>query len=91
MTLGPVRSDAGAFGRRAVTERAKGIHGAPRHRRGRRLRDAPHQSRVDNRKLIDLAVAVVDRLLPKRPIDPDERSWRAPTAPEPLGSGSSSS
>jgi hypothetical protein len=76
VTLGPVRSDAGAFGRRALTERAKGIHGAPRHRVGRRLRDAPHQSRVGNRKLIDLAVAVVDghRLLPKRPIDPDERS-----------------
>jgi AmiR/NasT family two-component response regulator len=60
----------GAFGRRAITERAKGIlmerHSIDEHAAFEMLRD---RSRADNRKLIDLATAVVDghRLLPKRP------------------------
>jgi AmiR/NasT family two-component response regulator len=60
----------GAFGRRALTERAKGIlmerHGIDERGAFEMLRE---RSRVDNRKLIDLAVAVVDghRLLPKQP------------------------
>ena len=60
----------GAFGRRALIERAKGIL-MERHAIGETeafelLRE---QSRVANRKLIDLATAVVDghRLLPKQP------------------------
>jgi AmiR/NasT family two-component response regulator len=58
----------GAFGRRALTERAKGIlmerHGIDEASAFEMLRE---QSRVDNRKLIDLATAVVDgyRLLPR--------------------------
>jgi response regulator NasT len=63
----------GAFGRRALTERAKGIL-MERHAIGEAdafemLRE---QSRTDNRKLVDLAAAVVDgyRLLPKRPHEP---------------------
>jgi AmiR/NasT family two-component response regulator len=57
----------GAFGRRALTERAKGIlmerHGIDEGAAFAMLRD---HSRSDNRKLIDLATAVVDghRLLP---------------------------
>ncbi len=60
----------GAFGRRAVTERAKGIlmerHSIDEHAAFEMLRQ---RSRADNRKLIDLATAVVDghRLLPKQP------------------------
>jgi AmiR/NasT family two-component response regulator len=60
----------GAFGRRALTERAKGIlmerHGIDESGAFEMLRE---RSRVDNRKLIDLATAVVDghRLLPKQP------------------------
>ena len=60
----------GAFGRRALIERAKGIlmerHGIDEGSAFELLRD---QSRVDNRKLIDLATAVVDghRLLPRGP------------------------
>jgi response regulator NasT len=60
----------GAFGRRALIERAKGIlmerHGIGEMEAFAMLRD---QSRIDNRKLIDLATAVVDghRLLPKAP------------------------
>jgi AmiR/NasT family two-component response regulator len=60
----------GAFGRRALTERAKGIlmerHGIDDRAAFEMLRE---RSRVDNRKLIDLAAAVVDghRLLPKQP------------------------
>jgi AmiR/NasT family two-component response regulator len=63
----------GAFGRRALTERAKGIlmerHGIDENSAFEMLRD---QSRVDNRKLIDLATAVVDghRLLPREPQAP---------------------
>src|SRR6185312_2349345 len=60
----------GAFGRRALIERAKGIlmerHAIDETRAFDMLR---HRSRIDNRKLIDLAAAVVDghRLLPKNP------------------------
>ncbi len=60
----------GAFGRRALIERAKGIL-MERHSIGEQyayemLRE---DSRVNNRKLVDLATAVVDghRLLPKQP------------------------
>lgn len=58
----------GAFGRRALIERAKGIlmerHGIDETAAFGMLRE---HSRVDNRKLIDLATAVVDghRLLPR--------------------------
>jgi AmiR/NasT family two-component response regulator len=60
----------GAFGRRALIERAKGIlmerHSIEENAAFEMLRD---QSRNDNRKLIDLASAVVDghRLLPRQP------------------------
>ena len=60
----------GAFGRRAVIERAKGIlmerHGVDDASAFEMLRE---QSRIDNRKLVDLATAVVDghRLLPRQP------------------------
>src|SRR5450755_578042 len=64
----------GAFGRRALTERAKGIlmerHSIDETGAFEMLRE---QSRVGNRKLIDLAAAVVDghRLLPRAPRAPD--------------------
>ncbi len=60
----------GAFGRRATIERAKGIlmerHSIDDVAAFEMLRE---RSRMDNRKLIDLASAVVDghRLLPKHP------------------------
>jgi len=60
----------GAFGRRAITERAKGIlmerHSVDEAIAFEMLRD---QARAANRKLIDVAAAVVDghRLLPKQP------------------------
>ena len=60
----------GAFGRRSLTERAKGIlmerHSIDDASAFEMLRE---RSRIDNRKLIDLAAAVVDghRLLPKQP------------------------
>jgi AmiR/NasT family two-component response regulator len=60
----------GAFGRRALIERAKGIlmerHCVDEDSAFAMLRD---RSRIDNRKLIDLAAAIVDghRLLPKQP------------------------
>jgi AmiR/NasT family two-component response regulator len=63
----------GAFGRRALTERAKGIlmerHAIDESSAFELLRE---HSRVSNRKLIDLATAVVDghRLLPKQPHAP---------------------
>ena len=63
----------GAFGRRALTERAKGIlmerHAIDEASAFEMLRE---HARIDNRKLIDLAAAVVDghRLLPKQPQDP---------------------
>jgi AmiR/NasT family two-component response regulator len=64
----------GAFGRRAVTERAKGIlmerHSIDEDAAFAMLRE---RSRATNRKLIDLATAVVDghRLLPKHPDLPE--------------------
>jgi response regulator NasT len=60
----------GAFGRRAVTERAKGIlmerHSIDEQRAFAMLRE---HARATNRKLLDVASAVVDghRLLPKTP------------------------
>jgi AmiR/NasT family two-component response regulator len=60
----------GAFGRRALIERAKGIlmerHAIGEEAAFEMLRE---RSRTENRKLIDLATAVVDahRLLPKQP------------------------
>jgi AmiR/NasT family two-component response regulator len=63
----------GAFGRRALTERAKGIlmerHSIDEDSAFEMLRE---RSRIDNRKLIDLAAAVVDgyRLLPRHPEAP---------------------
>ena len=63
----------GAFGRRAVTERAKGIrmerHSVDETAAFAMLRD---HSRAGNRKLVDVAAAVVDgyRLLPKQPQAP---------------------
>ncbi len=63
----------GAFGRRALTERAKGIlmerHSIDEDAAFEMLRE---RSRTDNRKLIDLAAAVVDgyRLLPAKPGHP---------------------
>jgi AmiR/NasT family two-component response regulator len=78
----------GAFGRRALTERAKGIlmerHCIDEHGAFEMLRE---RSRVDNRKLIDVVAAVVDghRLLARRPAShtsPDLRlrARRHPTA-----------
>jgi AmiR/NasT family two-component response regulator len=64
---------AGAFGRRALIERAKGIlmerHSIDEQAAFELMRE---RSRIDNRKLIDLAAAVVDghRLLPKQPQAP---------------------
>jgi AmiR/NasT family two-component response regulator len=66
---------AGAFGRRALIERAKGIlmerHGVDEDVAFGMLRE---RSRADNRKLIDLATAVVDghRLLPRGPAASDQ-------------------
>ncbi len=63
----------GAFGRRATIERAKGIlmerHSIDEEGAFELLHE---RSRIDNRKLIDLASAVVDghRLLPKHPPPP---------------------
>jgi response regulator NasT len=60
----------GAIGCRALTERAKGIlmerHGIDEASAFEMLCE---QARVDNRKLIDLATAVVDghRFLPREP------------------------
>jgi AmiR/NasT family two-component response regulator len=65
----------GAFGRRALIERAKGIlmerHQIDEDAAFEKLRE---RSRIDNRKLIDLATAVVDghRLLPKQPAAPEK-------------------
>jgi response regulator NasT len=72
----------GAFGRRATIERAKGIlmerHSTDGEAAFEMLRE---RSRIDNRKLIDLAAAVVDghRLLPKYP--------NVPEAPPSLAAG----
>ena len=63
----------GAFGRRAVTERAKGIlmerHSIDESTAFELLRE---HSRSTNRKLVDVASSVVDghRLLPKQPPSP---------------------
>ena len=63
----------GAFARRALIERAKGIlmerHTIDERHAYELLRE---HSRINNRKLIDLAAAVVDghRLLPKQPPTP---------------------
>jgi response regulator NasT len=63
----------GAFGRRALTERAKGIlmerHSVDESTAFGMLRD---HSRAANRKVVDVATAVVDghRLLPKDPQAP---------------------
>jgi response regulator NasT len=63
----------GAFGRRALTERAKGIlmerHAVDEASAFEMLRE---HSRTANRKLVDIAGAVVDghRLLPKQPPAP---------------------
>jgi response regulator NasT len=63
----------GAFGRRALTERAKGIlmerHCVDEASAFEMLRE---HSRAANRKLVDVATAVVDghRLLPKQPQAP---------------------
>jgi AmiR/NasT family two-component response regulator len=63
----------GAFGRRAITERAKGIlmerHSVDETVAFDMLRE---HSRSTNRKLVDIASAVVDghRLLPKKPSQP---------------------
>ena len=63
----------GAFGRRALTERAKGIlmerHSIDEASAFEMLRD---HSRTANRKLVDVAAAVVDghRLLPRQPQAP---------------------
>ena len=60
----------GAFGRRAVTERAKGIlmerHSINEQAAFELLRD---HARANNRKLLDVATAIVDghRLLPRAP------------------------
>ena len=64
----------GAFGRRALTERAKGIlmerHAINDEAAFEMLRE---HSRTSNRKLVDIATAVVDShpLLPKQPEDPE--------------------
>ena len=66
----------GAFGRRAITERAKGIlmerHSIDEATAFNMLRD---HSRTANRRLVDVASAVVDghRLLPKQPQVPAAR------------------
>lgn len=75
----------GAFGRRALIERAKGIlmerHSIDDRAAFDMLRE---QSRTANRKLIDLATAVVDGhlLLPRHPRDP--AAGQLPTTPGPL-------
>jgi AmiR/NasT family two-component response regulator len=66
----------GAFGRRALIERAKGIlmerHAIDEHYAYEMLRE---HSRTSNRRLVDLAAAVVDghRLLPRQPQAPPAR------------------
>jgi AmiR/NasT family two-component response regulator len=66
----------GAFGRRATIERAKGIlmerHAIDEDRAFELMRE---QSRIANRKLIDLATAIVDghRLLPSQSPAPPQR------------------
>ena len=72
----------GAFGRRAITERAKGIlmerHSIDEPAAFAMLRQ---HARSTNRKLVDISSAVVDghRLLPKRPNRPTRLTGRAET------------
>ena len=72
----------GAFGRRAITERAKGIlmerHSIDEPAAFEMLRQ---HARSTNRKLVDISSAVVDghRLLPKRPNRPTRLTGRAET------------
>jgi response regulator NasT len=74
----------GAFGRRATIERAKGIlmerHSIDEQGAFEMLRE---RSRIDNRKLIDLAAAVVDghRLLPKQTQPPAAADAGTRTSP----------
>jgi response regulator NasT len=74
----------GAFGRRATIERAKGIlmerHSIDEQGAFEMLRE---RSRIDNRKLIDLAAAVVDghRLLPKQTQPPAAADHGTRTSP----------
>jgi AmiR/NasT family two-component response regulator len=77
----------GAFARRALIEQAKGIlmerHSIDADAAFEKLRE---RSRIDNRKLIDLAAAVVDshRLLPKHPAAPqDHKLSSRPHLPAP--------
>jgi AmiR/NasT family two-component response regulator len=73
----------GAFGRRAITERAKGIlmerHSIDEPAAFELLRE---HARSTNRKLVDVASAVVDghRLLPKQPHSPASTAGRADKA-----------
>jgi len=73
----------GAFGRRAVTERAKGIlmerHSIDERTAFELLRE---HSRSTNRKLADIATAVVDghALLPRAPQPPDPTHGRGETS-----------
>ena len=66
----------GAFGRRALIERAKGVlmerHAIDEASAFELMRE---HSRISNRKLIDLATAVVDghRLLPQQPLAPPQQ------------------
>jgi AmiR/NasT family two-component response regulator len=74
----------GAFGRRAITERAKGIlmerHGIDEGRAFELLRESARRA---NRKLIDVAAAVVDGhlLLPKHSAPLARRAHRRPAEP----------
>jgi AmiR/NasT family two-component response regulator len=75
----------GAFARRAVIERAKGIlmerHSIDADAAFEKLRE---RSRIDNHKLVDLAAAVVDghRLLPRQPAaHEDARRPASPSLP----------
>ena len=71
----------GAFARRALIERAKGIlmerHTIDDQHAYELLRE---HSRINNRKLIDLAAAIVDghRLLPKQPSAPPQSEPQPP-------------
>ena len=73
----------GAFGRRAVTERAKGIlmerHAIGEHQAFEMLRD---QSRRTGRKLVDVAAAIVDShgVLPAKASRQDGQVFEAPVA-----------
>jgi AmiR/NasT family two-component response regulator len=80
----------GAFGRRALIERAKGIL-MERHRldEASAFEMLRERSRIDNRKLIDLAAAVVDGHLllpgPRAPVDQGARISEEPPHARSLG------